>query len=269
VQVPICDVIGFAKVILMTTEIEPARVSEARKTLRNYGIKTLVGTLSSILWIFPMAFVGEAGADLLVLAMVFMMLLHVGGAIAWIVKNEPRKAKLLLKAYADVQATKLLEEANDELGVSQKSAVEPDDSRWSAVLTLLDQIDAVEDKQVRELASELKNRVHDWFCQMDQLEQAMEADQALEGDDESEHHRRLQSLHDDIDGRVTQLIDALRALHVEVTVNHVGTEAISDVETLLAQLDGEVELQALARPRRDETTDERRRKAGMKRQLDR
>jgi len=214
---------------------EPPAVLEARRRSRNATLVMVAASLSIIPLIFASKALGFS-ADIVVYAYMGLM---VGGAcvLPWrkysqdlqtIQEHQRHIAQKTLGITAAPEA--LQEDPNDPLaGLARR------------VLSLADDDDAIS-----ALVKTVMARRADLQRDLSSLDEALAMESAMDGEDHP-RHARLNAVAEARRADLKHLNDALRDLHVELTVRSDAdhTEAVQRVDDLLASLSAETELAAL------------------------
>lgn len=214
---------------------EPPAVLEARRRSRNATVAIVAASVA----IFPLIYAGKAlglSADMVVYG--YLGLMAVGAYLSpWrkysqdlqtIQEHQRHIAQKTLGITAAPEAP--LEDPNDPLaGLARR------------VLSL-----AVDDDAISALVKTVMTRRADLQRDLHSLDEALAMESAMDGEDHP-RHARLNAVAEARRADLKRLNDALRDLHVELTVRSDAdhTEAVQRVDDLLASLSAETELAAL------------------------
>ena len=125
----------------------------------------------------------------------------------------------------------------------------PHDARWTSSLVLAKQMDHVADSdpETRRTLRRLVAALLAMFRELESFDRSIEADrQFAEHGGDTELHTELVALRHGRSEAITQLIDAMRKMHLSLARRHAVPEAMrEDIHNLLEQLDAEREVDGL------------------------
>lgn len=123
-------------------------------------------------------------------------------------------------------------------------ATEPTDPRWAAARVLLADLRGVADPRLREAAGRVEAALRDLLGRHARLATARSAHATLGGDP-----GEIDSAQARLDGRISELVDAVRQLHLASVAQGPPT-AFEPIDELIGRIVADAEVEGLERPRR-------------------
>lgn len=148
------------------------------------------------------------------------------------VVTHPSGGAAEVRVYADGRHV-----GGDPPAQARAPAPEPSDSRWAAAAVLLRDVHASEDARLHEAAERVQTGLRDALGRLARLNAARHAHATLDSDVSV-----LEGARDRLDHRVSELVDALRALHLAAVVGGTPT-ALDPIDELLGRLTAEAEVE--------------------------